>query len=107
MGVFRKEYANGLPFLSPGYLPDPRIKFVSPALAGRFFAPEPPGKPISFCKYRYMKMILHCRNTEKAMSTAGKTACPASETYKGFMSGTLKKLMKINRKKSGNRLEYK
>ena len=41
------------------------------------------------------------------MSTAGKTACPASDTYKGFMSGTLKKLMKIIREKSGNHLEYR
>ena len=107
VGFSRQEYWSGLPFLSPGDLPDPRIKFMSPALAGRFFALEPPGKPEPFCKYQYMKMILHCRNTEKAMSAAGKTACPASETYKGFLSGTLKKLMKINRKKSGNCLEYR
>ena len=107
MGFSKQEYWSGLPFLSPGDLPDPRIKFVSPALAGRFFTTEPPGKPVSFCKYQYMMMILHCRNTEKAMSTAGKIACPAPETYKGFMSGTLKKLMKINREKSGNCLEYR
>ena len=34
-GISRQEYWNGLPFLSPGYLPDPRIKpesSVSPAL---------------------------------------------------------------------------
>ena len=37
----RQEYWNGLPFLSPGDLPDAGIEpasFVSPALAGRFFA---------------------------------------------------------------------
>ena len=33
------------PFPSPGDLPDPGIELVSPALAGRFFTTEPPGKP--------------------------------------------------------------
>ena len=30
---------------SPGDLPDPGIKLMSPALAGKFFTTEPPGKP--------------------------------------------------------------
>ena len=33
MGFFRQEYWSGLPFLSPGDLPDPGIKLASPALA--------------------------------------------------------------------------
>ena len=45
MGFSRQEYWSGLPFLSPGDLPKPGIKPVSPALAGRFFTTEPPGKP--------------------------------------------------------------
>ena len=32
-------------FPVPGDIPGPRIKPVSPALAGRFFTAEPPGKP--------------------------------------------------------------
>ena len=36
---------NGLPFPSPGDLPNPRIEFKSPALAGGFFTTEPTGKP--------------------------------------------------------------
>ena len=39
---------SGLPFPPPGDLPDPGIEptsLVSPALAGRFFTPGPPGKP--------------------------------------------------------------
>ena len=42
----RQEYCSGLPFPSPGHLPHPRIKPLSPALAGGFFTAEPPGKPI-------------------------------------------------------------
>ena len=44
----RQEYRNGLPFASPGDLPNPGIKAMSPAstaLAGPFFTTEPPGKP--------------------------------------------------------------
>ena len=45
MGVARQEYWSGLPFTPPGDLPDPGIKFVSPALAGEIFTAEPPGNP--------------------------------------------------------------
>jgi len=45
MGFLRKESWSGLPFPSPGHLPDPGIEFASPALAGGFFTAEPPGKP--------------------------------------------------------------
>ena len=34
-----QEYWSGLPFPSPGNLPDPGIELTSPALAGRFFIP--------------------------------------------------------------------
>ena len=44
MGFSRQEHWKGLPFPPPGDLPDPGIKLVSPALAGRFFTTEPPGK---------------------------------------------------------------
>ena len=45
MGFPRQEYWTGLPFPSPGDLPDPGIKLTSPALAGGFFTTDPPGKP--------------------------------------------------------------
>ena len=41
----RQEYWNGLPFPSPGYLPDPGIELISHSLAGGFSTSEPPGKP--------------------------------------------------------------
>jgi len=44
IGFLRQEYWNGLPFLSPGDLLEPGIKSISPALAGKFFTAEPPGK---------------------------------------------------------------
>ena len=36
-----QEYWSGLPFPSPGGLPDPGIKPRCPALAGEFFTTEP------------------------------------------------------------------
>ena len=45
MGFSRQEYWNGLPFPSPGDVPYLGVKPSSPALAGRFFTTEPPGKP--------------------------------------------------------------
>ena len=45
MGFSREEYWSGLPFPSPGDLPDSRIKLRSPALQANSLLSEPPGKP--------------------------------------------------------------
>ena len=44
----RQEYWSGLPFPSPGDLPDPGIKPGSSALQTDSILSEPPGKPKSF-----------------------------------------------------------
>ena len=44
-GIFQAKNWSGLPFPSPGYLPNPGTDSVSPALAGGFFTTESPGKP--------------------------------------------------------------
>jgi len=44
MGFPRQEYWSGLPFPSPGDLPNAGIEPASLALACRFFIDEPPGK---------------------------------------------------------------
>ena len=45
IGFSRPECWNGLPFLSPGDLPDPGIKPGCPALQADALPSEPPGKP--------------------------------------------------------------
>ena len=45
MGFSRQEYWSGLPFPSPGDLPDPGIETRSPALQADALLSEPPGKP--------------------------------------------------------------
>ena len=59
MGFPRQEYWRGLPLLSAGDLPDPGSKTASPALAGRFFTTETPGKPRGLkLKRKYGKILL-------------------------------------------------
>ena len=41
----RQEYWSGLPFPSPGDIPDPGIEPGSPALQADTLQSEPPGKP--------------------------------------------------------------
>ena len=48
MGFPRQEYWSVLPFPSPGDLPVSDIEPISPALAGRIFTTEPPGKSSEF-----------------------------------------------------------
>ena len=43
---------TGVPFLSPGDLPDPGIEQASPALAGGLFTSKPTGKPL-LCTLTY------------------------------------------------------
>ena len=57
----RQEYWSGLPFPSPGDLPDPGIEPVSPALAGRLSTTVPPGK-----QPRYILNLTYC--FERAIS---------------------------------------
>ena len=45
MGFSRQECWSGLPFPSPGNLPDPGIKSGSPALQADALPSEPTGKP--------------------------------------------------------------
>ena len=44
MGFSRQAYWSGLPFLSPGDLPDPETEPGSPTLQADFLPSEPPGK---------------------------------------------------------------
>jgi len=50
MGFPKQGYWSGLPFHSPGDLPDPGIKPASLALAGEFFTTKLPGKPPKYSK---------------------------------------------------------
>ena len=50
MGFSRQEYWSGLPFPSPGDLPNPGIEPRSPAMQADALTSEPPGKPLDNVK---------------------------------------------------------
>ena len=51
----RQEYWSGLPFPSPGDLPDPGIEPRSPALQADALLSEPPGKPNNVISFKHFK----------------------------------------------------
>ena len=51
VGFSRQEYWSGLPFLSPGDLPDPGIEPRSPALQADALTSEPPGHLSNYINY--------------------------------------------------------
>ena len=53
MGFSRQEYWSGLPFPSPGDLPNPGIEPGSPALQADALTAELPGKPF-FVIWKYI-----------------------------------------------------
>ena len=61
MGFSRQEYWSGLPFPSPGDLPDPGIEPGSPMLQADSLLSETPGNPIwkywPFTEYRSIRML--------------------------------------------------
>ena len=64
MGFYRQEYWSGLP-CPPlgGGLPDPEMEPTAPALAGRLFTTEPPGKP-----WKSIKPSSHCDRKKRCTS---------------------------------------
>ena len=61
MGFSRQEYWSGLPFPSPGDLPDPGIEPRSPTLQADALTSEPPGKP-------YAEYIMRNAGLEEAQA---------------------------------------
>ena len=54
MGFSRQEYWSGLPFPSPGDLPDPGIEPGSPAFQADALTAEPPGQQWTQLKIRVL-----------------------------------------------------
>ena len=83
MEFSRQEYWSGLPFPSPGDLPDPGIKPKSPTLQADALPSEPPGKPknigvgsLSLLQGIFLTQesnwgLLHCRQSLYCLSHQG------------------------------------
>ena len=77
MELSRQEYWSGLPFPTPGAIPDPEIEPlspVSPVLAGEFFTTEPPGKlPHSLASHDQLMVSTSRTSTTAITSPLSKT----------------------------------
>ena len=60
MEFSRQEYWSGLPFPSPGDLPNPEIECWSPALKADSLPSVPPGKPCARVVYADCSYLLKC-----------------------------------------------
>ena len=71
MEFARQEYWSALPVPSPGDLPGPGIKpasHASPALAGRFFTTEPPGKAHMTDTVSYNQLLSYAISLSQGLS---------------------------------------
>ena len=72
MGFSRQEYWSGLPFPSPGDLPEPGIEWGSPALEADALISEPPGKkPIVYVKIFVLLCLWGFREILSTTANAG------------------------------------
>ena len=68
MEFHRQEYWSGLPFLSPGDLPNPGAKPVFPALQADSLLSEPPGKPNTILSLFFTNIYTKIYLTKKRVS---------------------------------------
>ena len=67
MGFSRQEYWSGLPFPSPGNLPNPGIKSGSTELQADYLPSEPLGKPLSSASTRVKLLPLQAADLEQPL----------------------------------------
>ena len=95
--ILRQEYWSGLPFPSPGDLPDPGIETRSPALDEDTLTSEPPGKP--WYKWTYLQSRNRLTDTgDRFVAVKGKRDGGGMDFEFGLSSCTLLYTKRINSK---------
>ena len=90
MGFSRQENWSGLPFPSPGDLSDPGMEPMSPALAGKFFTSESPGKPLVIILVSWLVCLqqIHLNKKRILKAKTFKAMCYLSaEFFTGLSQG--------------------
>ena len=98
MGFSRQEYLSGLPFPSPGDLPNPRIKptsLKSPALTGVFFTTSTPWESphIEYYTvlYKYLYMWSPIQMLQSMKNSRYISAVKLHNEWRKVKAGTLQK----------------
>ena len=95
MGFSKQEYWSGLPFPSPGDLPDPGIKLRSPALQVDSLLSEPPLPFIEWLtvsSYTPMKKIMEKKESQlciKKRTVNNNKACSIKDLKSRVLNSTL------------------
>ena len=76
-----QEYWSGLPFPSPGDLPDPGMEPGSPALQADSLPSEPPGKPSTVRTIIFKKKQRKFRNCRCNYASSSKTLYFLQNTF--------------------------
>ena len=84
--ILQARTLNGLLFPTPGDLPNPGIRLVSPALAGRFFTAEPPRKP---CDFSAVLKVLQPRKTGLCLGQGSRFLRPLNSSTPGLLPAGL------------------
>ena len=92
MKFSRQEYWTGLPYRSPGDLPDPGIKPRSPTLQAHTLPSEPPGKPM---KIENMHRQITCTEIETVFKNLPTNKSPGPDGFTGEFCETFRKSSKI------------
>ena len=89
MGFPGQEYLSGLPFPSPGDLPDPGTKPRSPVLQADSLLSKPPGNPRGEPKDLKINLIFHINNEYLNALTQGKfvSGCATNISHRQLTSG--------------------
>ena len=82
MQFARQEYWSGLPFPSPGNLPNPGIEPRSPELQADSLPSEPPGKPCSSAKRSTLSVSPREQGTSWAQTSTWVCPTPPVEPYR-------------------------
>ena len=76
MGFSRHKYWGGVPFSSPGDLPETGIEPASSTLACRFFTTEPPEKPIKWHVCLCAQLLNHVQLVAAPRTVAHQASLP-------------------------------
>ena len=84
MGFSRQEYRSGLPFPSPGDLPDPGVEPGSPELQADTLLSEPPRKPGGLgCHFLFMNfafLYINIKYTQTPQRMTWNMGCTQTHT---------------------------